>query len=110
VSHRKEKRRIANGGLPPGAVPADTSKQIPVSTYGSKKKFYFDIAFKCRDCGCDEIWTGEQQKWFYEEAKGSLYATATRCRECRKQLREAKQIQLQKITASTKPQSQSPDP
>ena len=47
MSHRKEKQRIANGGLPAGAVPADASKQIPVSPYGSTKKFYGDIAFKC---------------------------------------------------------------
>ncbi|MFN7841462.1 MAG: zinc-ribbon domain containing protein [Pirellula sp.] len=109
MSRRKEKRRIANGGLPPGAVPADTSKQPPISPYGSPKKFYVDIAFKCRDCGRDEVWSAEQQKWFYEEVKGSLYATAIRCNECRKRLREMKQIQLEKMKAAAKQQSQSPD-
>ena len=109
MSHRKEKRRIANGGLPAGAVPADTSKQIPVSPYGSTKEFYVDIAFKCSDCGSDETWTGEQQKWFYEVAKGSLYATAKRCRECRKRLAEAKDLQQRQMADSDKTPFKNPD-
>lgn len=109
MSHRKEKRRIANGGMPPGAVPADTSKQIPVSPYGSTKKFYVDISFRCSDCGRDEIWTGEQQKWYYEEAKGSLYATAKRCRECRKLLAEAKNVQRRQMADSDKKQVETPN-
>ena len=109
MSHRKEKRRIASGGLPPGAVPADTSKQVPVSPYGSTKKFYVDIAFKCSDCGSDEIWTGEQQRWFYEDAKGSLYATAKRCRDCRKRLAEAKDLQRRQMADSDKAPFENPD-
>ncbi|MCA9221639.1 MAG: zinc-ribbon domain containing protein, partial [Planctomycetales bacterium] len=30
-----------------------------------------------------QVWSAQQQKWYYEVAKGSLYATAIRCRECR---------------------------
>jgi len=93
MNRRRDKRSIANGGLPPGAVAADTSQQIPISTYGSPKKFYVDINFTCRDCSRDETWTAEQQKWFYEVAKGSLYATANRCRECRNKLRDSKESQ-----------------
>ncbi|MCA9203194.1 MAG: zinc-ribbon domain containing protein [Planctomycetales bacterium] len=37
----------------------------------------------CVDCGKSQVWSAQQQKWYYEVAKGSLYATAIRCRECR---------------------------
>ena len=81
MNRRREKRRIANGGLPPRAVAADTNQQVPISPYGSKKPFYVDLPFKCEDCGSEEVWTAEQQKWYYEEAKGTLYATSKRCLE-----------------------------
>lgn len=97
MNHRREKRRIANGGLPPGAVAADTSQQVPINTYGSPKTFYVDVAFKCCDCGNDEVWTAKQQKWFYEEAKGSLHATAVRCRDCRNRLKDQKELQRQQM-------------
>lgn len=100
MNRRREKRRIANGGLPPGAIAADTNKQEPVSPYGSRKPFYVDFPFKCEDCGREEVWTAEQQKWYYEEAKGTLYATAKRCRNCRNQAREAKAIQRAKMKRS----------
>ena len=32
MSRRREKRRIAEGGLPPGAVAADVSKQVPINS------------------------------------------------------------------------------
>jgi len=33
------------------------------------------------------VWTAEQQKWWYEVAKGPIFSVAVRCRECRKALR-----------------------
>lgn len=97
MNRKREKRRIANGGLPPGAVAADTSQQVPINTYGSPKTFYVDVNFKCQDCGSAEIWTAEQQKWFYEVAKGSLHATAVRCRDCRNRLKDQKELQRQQM-------------
>jgi hypothetical protein len=46
--------------------------------------YYVDRPFECVDCGASEVWTAAQQKWWYEVAKGSLYATAVRCRACRR--------------------------
>ncbi|NOZ39167.1 MAG: hypothetical protein GXP24_02935 [Planctomycetes bacterium] len=100
MSRRREKRRIADGGLPPGAVIANTSQQIHVSPYGSAKKFYVDIHFKCKDCGVEDVWTGSQQKWFYEVAKGSLYATAVRCRPCRIRFNEQRGLQREQMDAA----------
>ncbi|WP_145349289.1 zinc-ribbon domain containing protein [Rosistilla ulvae] len=100
MNRRRQKRRIAEGGLPPGAVAADTTRQVPISSYGSPKTFYVDVAFKCCDCGSDEVWTAKQQKWFYETAKGSLHATAVRCRECRNRLKDAKELQRKQMQSA----------
>ena len=97
MNRRREKRRIANGGLPPGAIAADTSQQVQIYTYGSPKTFYVDVAFRCQDCGVDEVWTAKQQKWFYEVAKGPLHATAVRCRDCRNKRKDQKELQRQQM-------------
>ena len=102
MSRRREKRRIASGGLPPGAVAADLSQQVPINTYGSPKTLYVDMTFRCRDCGREETWTAQQQKWYYEVAKGSLHATAVRCRDCRARLKEQKGLQRQQMDAATR--------
>ncbi len=59
------------------------SKQVPNNSWGPPVMAYFDIEYRCRDCGKEEVWTAEQQKCYYEEAKGSLYAKAVRCRVSR---------------------------
>ncbi len=61
MSRRREKRRIADGGLPPGAVVAGMSQQDHASPYGSEKKFYVGIHFQCKDCEVDDMWTGTQK-------------------------------------------------
>ena len=100
MNRRREKRRIAEGGIPSGAIAADTTQQVHLSPYGSAKKFYVDVRFKCKDCGVDEVWTGEEQKWFYEVAKGSLYATAVRCRDCRNRVAEQNELQRKLMSAA----------
>lgn len=91
---KREKRRlkrVADDGrlqngveIPRGAVPADRSQQVPNNSYSPPPSFYVDKEFVCVDCGREEIWSAQQQKWYYEVAKGSLYATAVRCRGCRR--------------------------
>lgn len=77
--------RLRDGGeIPRGAVAADLSQQVRSNSYSPPPLFYMDMEFECVDCGRREIWTAHQQKWYFEVAKGSLYATAVRCRECRK--------------------------
>jgi len=88
MSRRRKKRNVAEmsdheRALARGAIPADPAKQAPNNSY-SPPEYYEDIAFTCRDCGAEEVWTAEQQQWYYEVAKGPIYATAVRCRECRK--------------------------
>jgi hypothetical protein len=102
VSRRREKKRTAENpglpGTPDGAVAADASQQVANNSYDSPPTFYIDIAFTCRDCGSDEVWTAEQQKWYYEVAKGTLYATAVRCRDCRNHIKDQKAIQRQQMS------------
>lgn len=98
MSRRREKKRKAEPPplkpqRPARAVAADMSKQVPNNSWGPPVMAYFDIAYRCRDCGKEEVWTAEQQKWYYEEAKGSLYAKAVRCRDCRSRISEQKRLQ-----------------
>lgn len=76
----------------PRRILADRSQQAPNNSYGPPA-YYEDLKFRCVDCGKREVWTAEQQQWWYEVAKGPIYATATRCRNCRQKRRLAKEEQ-----------------
>lgn len=100
MSRRRDKKRQTEPpkpGAPLRGIRADLSKQVPNNSWGPPVTAYYDISFRCCDCGNEETWTAEQQKYFYEEAKGSLYAKAVRCHECRKKLKEQKQLQRQQM-------------
>lgn len=71
------------GEAPVGAIAADRTKLDHINTYGDLPEFYVDYAFACRDCGKAEIWPAARQKWYYEEAKGHIWAVAVRCHGCR---------------------------
>jgi len=71
-------------------LPVDETKLNMGNTYSSPPDYYYDIEFDCMDCGKTEVWTAEQQKWWYEEAGGYSFATAVRCRKCREKERERK--------------------
>lgn len=72
----------------PSAILADTSKLAHINTYGSLPEYYLDQPFICRQCGKSQIWKAKDQKWYYEEAKGHIDATAVECHECRKQKKQ----------------------
>ena len=99
-------RQAASTKQPPPEPPlrrimADLSKQVPNNSY-SPPTYYEDRKFCCRDCGKQEVWTAEQQKWWYEAAKGTIYSNAVRCRACRQQRRAAKEEQRRKSEAGRK--------
>ena len=72
--------------------PVNEELLAPNNSYGApdfvRRGYYVDRPFRCVDCGKEEIWTGSQQKWWYEVAKGFAYSTAVRCRLCRRKKRE----------------------
>ena len=73
----------------PERIKADLSKQVPNNSYSAKTE-YVSLDFTCRDCGDECVWTAEQQRLYYEEWGGQIYATAVRCRECRTCARKQK--------------------
>lgn len=75
---------MPGGAPPPGAVLADVTKLAHINTYGNLPTHYVDYPFECVDCGSQQVWTAEKQKWYYEEAKGHIWSVALRCRACRK--------------------------
>ncbi|HKY10122.1 MAG TPA: zinc-ribbon domain containing protein [Candidatus Binatia bacterium] len=72
-------------------IPVNDALLAPYNSYGApdfvRRGYYLDIPFRCIGCGVDEVWTGAQQKWWYEIAKGFVYSTAIRCRACRRKER-----------------------
>lgn len=108
MSRKRNKRRRAaeqeEFSIPRNSIPADSSKQAPNNSYGPPL-FYEDIEFWCRDCGSKEMWTAEQQQWYYEVAKQPIYGTAVRCGPCRAKIREAKELQRQQMEAADKRRS-----
>ena len=69
--------------LPAGAVAADISQLAHNNTYSPLPKFYVDKVVVCRECGKEEVWPAERQKWWYEVAKGNINTEAVRGRDGR---------------------------
>ncbi len=79
-------------------VPVNRARLAPCNSYGEPQfvhdGYYQDRRFICRDCGARQVWTAEQQQWWYETAKGYVYATAVRCLTCRRERRLAHSGQM----------------
>ncbi|HEX5608348.1 MAG TPA: zinc-ribbon domain containing protein, partial [Candidatus Binatia bacterium] len=80
---RKRRTRPSNAGRddtrvidprPDNLVPVNAELLAPNNSYGAPdfvtRGYYVDRNFCCIDCGKEEVWTGTQQKWWYEVAKG----------------------------------------
>ena len=86
-----------------GELSVDTTKLSKTNSYSIpafvERGTYAPIEFACKMCGKVETWTAEQQKWWYEIAKGDVFTTATMCRPCRRKERarrdEARRAQLE---------------
>lgn len=92
---RQKKSRAKSKSVAPAAfrmIPVNEALLAPHNSYGVpdfvRRGYYVDVSFRCADCGSEEFWTGAQQKWWYEVAKGFAYSTAIRCRRCRRNRRE----------------------
>lgn len=68
--------------------------------------YYMDMPFDCRSCGIAQVWTETQQKWWYESAKGDVWAVAVLCRPCRRREKarraEARAAHLSGLAAKRK--------
>jgi hypothetical protein len=89
---RQEGYAFSSPGRPTGAnapvdttlLAADNSAAVPEFV---RRGYYLNQSFTCVDCKAEEIWTAQQQKWWYETAKGGIWTLARRCRLCRRQER-----------------------
>jgi len=75
---------------PPGAVVADPLLLGHNNTYSRLPRFYVDKVVQCRQCGKEEVWPAERQKWWYEVAKANINTQAVLCRACRHAEKERK--------------------
>ena len=72
--------------IPDGAIPASLDFfQSTRSSYSlcGRPPYYRDIEFCCEDCGKECVWTADDQRYWYEQLRGSPYSTAKRCSGCR---------------------------
>ncbi len=83
--------------IPDGAIAADVSRQAPASF--SRRYYYKDHEFECADCGKEEVWTTEDQQWYFEVVKAHPASTAKHCRECRQKRKDEKEAQRRTIDA-----------
>ena len=112
IRARRKKRALKRSAMakavelrntPYRMVPVNEELLAPNNSYGApafvRRGYYIDIAFRCVDCGKEEVWTGSQQKWWYEIAKGFVYSSAVRCRACRRKEQarrnEARRVHLE---------------
>ena len=100
----------AEMGVPADNVRCNPSLLEPSGSYSIptfvQRGYYIDEAFQCSDCGVSEVWTAGQQKCWYEIAKGGVWTTATRCRACRRKVREAAKLQREKSDAGRERKAQ----
>jgi hypothetical protein len=75
---------------PPGAVMADSAELSHNNTYDPLPRFYIDKLIQCRQCGKEELWSAERQKWWYEVAKGNIFTQAVLCHSCRETEKQRK--------------------
>lgn len=88
-----------------GEVMTEPDKLAPSNSYDTPefvtRGTYQPVMFTCKTCGKVETWTAEQQKWWYETAKGGVFTTAVMCRPCRQKERarkkEARRVHLEGV-------------
>jgi hypothetical protein len=80
-----------SAAIPPGAVAADHAQLAHNNTYSPLPRFYVDKNITCRQCGAEEVWPAERQKWWYEVAKGNIFTQAVLCRACREKDKQRKE-------------------
>jgi Probable zinc-ribbon domain len=80
VKRKAMAKAVAFRHAPYRFVPVNEELLAPNNSYGApdfvRRGYYVDTPFRCVDCGKEEVWTGTQQKWWYEVAKGFAYSSA----------------------------------
>ncbi|EIE1273477.1 zinc-ribbon domain containing protein [Vibrio parahaemolyticus] len=75
-------------------VPVDKEKWgANDNTYAMAPDFYYNKYYKCCDCGKEEVWTAENQKYWYEDLGKTINSHAIRCQVCRAHILALKEEQ-----------------
>ena len=77
----KAGRLVKGVEIPEGALPGNPDEQVGAEGYAAKFH-YVDIAYVCRGCGRNGVWTAAQQKRYFEIQKGNIYNEPTWCHRC----------------------------
>lgn len=101
---------------PMGIVRVTPTRLQPTNSYGVpdfvQRGYYQDRPFHCKDCGKAQVWTAAQQQWWYEEAQGDVWTTASRCWPCRQRERarksEARRVHQAGLAAKRRPTQETP--
>lgn len=94
----ERRRALGEGGLQNQYVLVKSEKLNPDNPYAwgtpefITRGYYVPRPFVCKSCGIAQVWTETQQKWWYEVAKGQVYSTAVRCRQCRAKDRQVRGV------------------
>lgn len=98
-------REIANSHLLVNAANLGPNNSYGVPEFVARG-YYVDMPFNCKSCGIAQVWTETQQKWWYETAKGDVWAVAVLCRPCRRREKarraEARETHLSGLSAKRK--------
>lgn len=85
--HRQREQAGKCQGRTVDYVLVNVARLRPNNSYGVPtfvwRGFYQDLAFHCVDCGVEQVWTAQRQRWWYEVAQGDVFTTARRCAACR---------------------------
>ena len=73
--------------LPKGAVRGDVRKQHYCSAYDTPRYFYVDESKTCVQCGDEFLFSGREQKYWYESLRFHYDSVAIRCPRCRRRRR-----------------------
>lgn len=73
--------------LPLGAVRGEPRAQHFCPMCHIPRYFYVDQARRCVSCGCDFVFSGAEQKYWFENLKFHFDSVAIRCLDCRRKLR-----------------------
>jgi hypothetical protein len=106
----RRRREAAEEAARFGFLPVDMTALAPTNSYGDadfvKRGDYLPFPFTCKSCGKGDVWTPQQQKWWYEVVKGDRFRIATLCRPCRAAERrrkaEARRVQREGLERKRK--------
>ena len=104
------RREAFEAALARGEVAVNKAALAPTGSYGYSdfqlRGTYLLIPFACKSCGKEEVWTPQQQKWWYETAKGDPFSGPSMCRPCRATERrrkaEARRLHLEGVERKRK--------